>query len=623
MLGLNNEQQEIVNEKAPLLVIAGPGTGKTHTLVSKIGIDLENYNEKELLILTFTNKAAKEINERIQKRMNKKIYYIGTFHSVFYKILKENNLNYFLLDENADLSYFLNEVVKKVNNEDVEYINNTFIRKYGKSVLEIYQHINSMLNKGIIKKEDIKKEILKTYDYTILHIYKSFEQIKQTFKLASFIDILKYTYELLSNNPEIREKYKNMFKHIYIDEFQDTNTLQMCIIDLIQNNNTIAIGDPLQSIYGFLDANIGNILYYMEHYKPTIKQLTKNYRSTPEIVQLINEFLPHFEDFKLPILPYQSINSNLEKPTLIKSNNIDDEIISLLKGDSQKEFSIILRKNNESFNLEKKLRLYNIAYNKISGDINDYPKEVEIIQLIVNFFMNKNLDNLRKILTYYKGIGLDTINALIYIIEKEELPINKDSVYFMFDVKDNDNYITLKDLIKNTRKQKLLDFFDLVDTVNISSVEDIKSIIDKLNLFEFMNKLDKDSLELAKINIENIYKYIENKFNFSSELQYEINRAFDKNAKVTITTAHTSKGLEWDNVILYDVSAKNYTENILDNGELLDEQKRLLYVACSRAKKHLYIFAKKFKKNGDEKSIDVLLTKIMQKNENIFEYIDN
>lgn len=632
---LNEKQQLMVDTAKPLMVIAGPGSGKTHTLVNKIIKDLEEINIDQVFLASFTKKAANEIKTRLQYKkrdldINKAT--IGTFHSIYYKILK-NDLSdtykdYELLLPDAD-RMLLYSLFAEVEDIEVKLIEQHCKENNLLRPKEFYEILNKTISLGLVKEEQITKKVLDDIEYNNVFTYRTvlnkYFKIKNDEKMMNFVDILRFMYKELLYNPTFRIKLKDRFKAIYIDEFQDTSKIQFKILGLIFNNNVCVIGDPYQSIYGFQNANVENIFDFKDEFKPNIVQLNRNYRSTPKIVQLTNAitsfFIEDIEDmYDIDLEPLVSNQKELGEPIkLYSTNNKEQRVLDLIKQDiedgySLDEISIIIRNNVHSSKLERLLSKNNIDYKKISG-IGFY--ESEEVQLLINlilFWYDKvNYKAFRELCVAYPNLGVETANAWIEISKK-----NKKDVGSWISKEDNDLLLRKR----NKEAKEICDVFEKYDDKTLSNfmniyndlkyIENIKNnkkTIDEedevvFNVNEFTFIVAEEILN-PKLSLNEIKELLDDMMNTRT--------TNDEDANVlTITTAHSSKGLEWNRVIIMDVSKNNFTENIMDNCMLNDEQIRLLYVAISRARNDLKLIWQNVKTDKKPKDLDLIIKKCLK-----------
>lgn len=646
---LNVEQQRVVDSLFPIVNIAGPGSGKTKTMLEKISIKLiDNKNDlKNLLILTFTNKAANSIFEKVENKLkkinqleenedlNKKEYYTGTFHSIFFKLLKENSvlLNQkfkfksiiSIMDSNEDFdlfeTIFLNNVMetyfkdeKKMKKKDLD---EKIFQIFGLTLKDFYFSILNSINKAPNDFKDILLTIHKKSNYynkndennlnkkdIIEKIVKNYFNFKIKEGKLSFQDILLYFYMLLKIEPELQNKIKNQFKYVLVDEFQDTNPIESEIVDLIINDNDYVVGDPYQSIYKFLGANIDNILNRMNRKNMNVIQLLHNYRSSKNIVDFTNDITELFTK-KIPNYKH-CISSNDEVtnfPIYVKENvNQSFEIIKSIKeriklGISINEIAILSRTNFETYELEKYLHFEKIPFKKVGGKgFYKIPEVLAVLNILRVLTNNYNVISIGKVLSLVKGIGDKTIETIIknYINQKE---ISIENFFKIIE----------KSFPKN---KNLLNLNKLIFNIEELNIEHLKKVLNHelFNIYEEFKKTKdtKEKKEIVVKNIDYILNEIEQilKKNSKDELEEYLNNVLldsekkeelsneDKTKKeyLTLSTIHSAKGLEWNSCyILNTQEGKFPIFKSFDFDADLEEEKRLFYVAISRAKEFLMI----------------------------------
>src|SRR5689334_7182066 len=432
--GLNDQQREaVLHLDGPLMIVAGAGSGKTKVLTTRIahlmakGVDAFN-----ILALTFTNKAAKEMKERVERILGNneaRNLYIGTFHSVFARILRAeaHRLGYpnqFTIYDTDDAKSVVKTVVNEMNLDDKTYKPST-----------VYNRISSAKNALVGPVEyandyALQQEDLRGNRPAIAQIYDAY--VKRCFKNGAmdFDDLLLKFYELLKGFPESLSKYQRKFKYILIDEYQDTNPAQYEIIKLLgaMNENVCVVGDDAQSIYSFRGATIQNILQFQKDYDDVhVVKLEQNYRSTQSILNIANEVIKNNKG-QIPKVLWTD-NKEGEKIKLVRTMTDNDEgkfvadsiqEQKLRNHYSNKDFAILYRTNAQSRAFEESLRRMGIAYT-IYGGISFYQRKeikdlVAYLRVIVN---SKDEEALKRIVNYpARGIGKTSIDkAVLYANE--------------------------------------------------------------------------------------------------------------------------------------------------------------------------------------------------------------
>lgn len=628
-MNLNKEQSLVIETEMPILNIAGPGSGKTKTMIEKIlklvktKDDLEN-----MLIVTFTNNATNEIINRIETSLNVSIdtreANIGTFHAQFFKMINKEyrELNIFgfqnrsisIIQPGDDVNIFETFLKEEYANEfmglKVKEMKELIEEKFaGNTMTDLYYLVTKPINLGPISFkaiiENIEGKIQNKVDpidfQSLKNITKKFYTLKQNNNLMSFSDILLYTYLLLEYNEKIRTKFQNKFKYILIDEFQDTNPIQFKILKhLFRNDNYYVVGDPYQSIYKFLGADINNIVDMSLDGKNNVIQLITNYRSTANIVALTNDITTLFTQQVPNFQPCVSGNTTLKNELIQVKEYIyqEEEIVKDIKrkiaaGIPEEEITIIARTNYETAHLEKKLLENRIFYQKLSGKGFYELKEVEAHLALLKFMIDtSDIFAFQKISVYYPKLGKGSIDKL--------------SKQFMIDMQasNTENFNINSYIKKNFQKNKKLnEFIAIFENTNID-YEVFKTISNTIGIKEELQKKAATSAKKKEIelnlktlfaevkkvldrgNVEEVREFLE-----TTSLNSKKDKDKDKKF-VNVTTAHSAKGLEWNTVYVLNAKSGMFpSEKSLQKKDELEEEKRLFYVAISRAKQNLMILS--------------------------------
>ncbi len=605
---LNDEQKDaILFNNGPLFVVAGAGTGKTRTLTNKVAylykMGISPYN---MLVLTFTNKAAKEMQQRVNKILNLDINFpnISTFHSFAYKFLKEN-INFLGRKINSDFSIAdesdSKKIIKDIIDEDI---------KIKKDANAIYKDISNY------KIKNITPTSLDNFD----EILKKYEEVLEKNNLIDFDNLLLFTKEILEKNDSINKKYSTMFTNILVDEFQDTDKIQYEILKLLCKDNIkkniFVVGDPDQSIYSFRGAAYENNDNFIKDFKSKILTLNKNYRSTSNILDCANNLISYNNDRSTLCKDKMLVGSNgLGSNVIIQvfdkyldeAKSIAKHIKYLIVAEKVKpsDIAILIRSNYLSRIFEEELIFENIPY-IIYGDVSFFQrKEIKDLIAYLKLIINPNQDYyLKRIInTPKRQIGKTTIENLIDITKRVSYEKNIDiSIYeainFFESGKTKEKLLNFKNIIEDIRN-KFKNSFDIYDSLlyfidkieyykylsqiisDDSSYKDKIDLIDQLfnNIVENSKKYDKDknSLELVKLALEEI------------ELLTDIESDNSFSEKVIISTFHQVKGLEFDTVIMPAMEEQIIPNSIILKNETdeLDEERRIAYVGITRAKKRL------------------------------------
>ncbi len=611
---LNKEQRRaVIHKDGPLMVIAGAGSGKTRVLTHRI-IHLlkEGVNPFNILSLTFTNKAAKEMRNRIENIIGNSIsknLWMGTFHSVFSRILRfeSEKINYprnFTIYDTEDSKQLIKSIIKELNLDKDIYKTGLIRNRIStlKNNFITYQKYNE--NKELALQDQIAKRI------EFGTIYQTYQIRCHKASAMDFDDLLIKTYELLELFPELLEKYQQKFKYILIDEYQDTNHIQYLIVKKLASKfmNICVVGDDAQSIYSFRGANIQNILNFKNDYPNyTSYKLEQNYRSSSTIVEAANSIIKNNE--KQIQKTVWTDNPKGEKIIVVKTTSDNDEgrlvantisEIQMRKQVHCHDFAILYRTNAQSRALEESLRKKNIGY-KIYGGLSFYQrKEIKDLLAYFRLAINPNDEEaLKRIINYpRRGIGLTTLQTLSLLANS-----NNCSIWEVINNLDNNSKIN-----KGTQK-KLKDFALTVNEFIIKSKEKdayfaSEEIAKQSGVF---NELYNDKSPEGVSRFENIQELLNGIKNFVENAEKESNKLADFMQdvalltdqdtekdndfnKVTMMTVHAAKGLEFPYVFVVGLE-ENMFPNIMssESQEALEEERRLFYVAITRAEKRLFL----------------------------------
>lgn len=596
---LNDKQREAASQiDGSILILAGAGSGKTRTITYRIAHMIENVgiSPYSILAVTFTNKAAKEMRERVEELVGDiaKACTISTFHSFGMRLLrmygKEVGYNSnFTIYDTDDQKRIVKAILKGQN-----------LSINGVKLTE--RDLVSMISK-------IKEQIKTLDEYSVMNkqiveVYDKYNRALLESNAMDFSDILLNTYKLLQK-PEILEKVQNKYKYIMIDEYQDTNNLQYKIIDLIarKSSNLCVVGDENQSIYGFRGANILNILNFETNYNNAkIIKLEENYRSTTTILDAANELIKNNKSSKDKKLWTQNGKGDLIK--VLACDNARDEvsrIIEIIKKNHQngiayRDMTILYRTNAQSRLFEEGFLRYNIPH-KVFGGISFYSRAeikdiIAYLSIIINPQDELNLQRIinvpkrkvgekgiEKIITYARENNLNLLEALSHIKEISGLTVvGKEKILEMYDI-----IKELKDLSYTETAsyivQTLIDKIKYIDYIK-ENYSDAETRIE--NIDEFKNSI----LELENVVGElRLNEYLENVSLISATDDLE-----EKSDYVKLMTIHNSKGLEFPIVFLVGFENEIFpgTRAMFEEKEM-EEERRLCYVALTRAEKKLYL----------------------------------
>ena len=590
LTGLNEEQKEAVEYlNGPLLVLAGAGSGKTKVLTSRIAYLIDKgISPYNILAITFTNKAAAEMKERVVKLIGGEALsmQISTFHSFGLRIIRTNH-EYLGLDNNFaifDTEDSITAVKRVLRKLDID--SNKFSPK------AFFNRISNFKN-DLIGVEESKKYVDSDFGEMLCEVYKGYEEEKRNDNAVDFDDLLLLPIKLFKENKRILEEYQERFKYILIDEYQDTNEAQYVLTKMLAKRyqNICVVGDSDQAIYGFRGANFKNILNFEKDYKlcKTII-LKKNYRSTKNILDAANSVIKN-NQFRHP-KELESVKGDGELITYYRAKNgldevdyVTNEISKIRETDSLDDIVILYRTNAQSRVFEDVLLKKNIPY-RIIGAVNFYARrEIKDLMAYLKVINNPRdtISLLRAINTPKRGIGNKTIEELINKSED-----NKTS---LFDAIDSGKPLTFKNMIREFQQ----------NMEHISLTELVELVLEKSGL---RSELEKEGSVEAETRLENleefksISKAYEDKFGVISlpDFLYEVSlisdntEITDSSNRVTLMTVHSVKGLEFKYVFITGLEEGLFPHmNSFNSLNELEEERRLCYVAITRAQEKLYL----------------------------------
>lgn len=593
---LNDKQVEAVTTtEGPVLVIAGAGSGKTRVLTHRVAylISEGKARPEEILTVTFTNKAANEIKQRISEilKKNQKSFSLpwsGTFHSICARILRIDgihiNINQsFTIYDPDDQIKLIKEVMKELD-----------VNPKNCSPRAVISTISSAKSELLGPKEFANQA--KGYFYeTVARIYPIYQKTLEENQALDFDDLIFKTITLLKTQPEIREKYQKRFKYILIDEYQDTNYSQYMLMKILsfKHKNIFVVGDDAQSIYRWRGADIRNILNFEKDFeKTTVIKLEQNYRSTQTILDATNQIIKNnlsqkpkklWTDNKKgdPINIYNALNERDE--AIFVANRLKDI------GNDLDSIAVLYRTNAQSRILEEIMLDHNIPY-KLVGNVRFYDrKEIKDILAYLRVIANPadTLSLIRIINTPRRGIGNQTIEKLKFLAQTNEKKlIDSLSDSDQDKVKKFDSL--LQRIVKAQEKLDLVDFLKF--TLEESGIlEQYKDPTDENlgrieNIKEFINIATKYAGAGAK---ETLPKFLED-ISLLEEQAKESEK--EEAAKVTLMTIHSAKGLEFDYIFVTGLEENLFphSRTYVDPDEM-EEERRLAYVAFTRAKAKLFL----------------------------------
>ena len=590
---LNDRQIDaVVNTDGPMLILAGAGSGKTKVLTTKVAylIEEKNIDPNNILAITFTNKAAKEMKERIFKLEGNSAFYIqiSTFHSFGLKILKENcellgyEKNFTILDSDDSLS-----IIKKIMKEL-----NIDANKYNPKAIK---NVISNNKNEIIDPEKYSLYVNTDFDEIALEVYRKYEKSLKINNAVDFDDLLILPLKLFNNNPGVLQKYQEKYKYVFIDEYKDTNEPQYILSKMIsaKYKNITVVGDADQAIFTWRGANYKNILNFEKDYKDAkVVLLEENYRSTKTILNAANNVIKNNKVRKEKNLWTQ--NEEGSKITYYKafdekdeSNYVVNEIKKLIeKGVNPKDICVLYRANAQSRTVEEAFLTSNISYNIVGSYAFYNRKEIkDLIAYLKLIYNNKDDVSLLRVINYPKrGIGNKAIENLAIksnVLDKSLYEVIDSGKELKFknmieEIKKEESHLTLTELIdvvldKSGMKKSLEDEKSIEADIRLENLEEFKSIAKAMEINEGIESLEELLEKLALV----------------SDVSEQKN---DNEDKVTLMTMHAVKGLEYDYVFVVGVEEGLFPHSTsLESNDELEEERRLCYVAITRANPKLYL----------------------------------
>ncbi len=609
--GLNSSQRQAVEQtEGPVMIVAGAGSGKTRVITYRVAhLIQKGVDPFQILVLTFTNKAAKEMRDRISKVVGPeaKNIWMGTFHSVFAKILRveANKIGYpnnFTIYDTDDSKSLIKAILKEMSFDDKLY-NPNFV----------YSRISMAKNNLISAAEYQNNEQIQADDFStgrgqLGKIYATYTS--RCFKAGAmdFDDLLFKTNVLLKDHPDVLHKYQHKFKYLMVDEYQDTNFSQYLIVKKLAavNYNLCVVGDDAQSIYGFRGANIQNILNFQKDYPDVrIFKLEQNYRSTQNIVNVANSIIKNNENQLEKNVFSDNDEGDKIKITRSYSDNEEGKAVaeSILQERANKslnwsDFAILYRTNAQSRSMEEALRKLNVPY-KIYGGMSFYQRK-EIKDLIAYFrltFNNNDEEAFKRVINYpARGIGKTTIDKIIvaadehnktlfeiaansfqYLDNRSATAVNNFATAinsFNAVSKNNNAYETALHIAQHSGLLK--DLYDDKSVEGLARYENLQELLNGIKEFSEREDIEDRSLSVFMEDV--------------ALLTNDDNDKGENKDTVSLMTIHSSKGLEFNQVYIVGVEENLFPSQMSLNSRAdLEEERRLFYVAVTRAEKKLHI----------------------------------
>jgi ATP-dependent DNA helicase UvrD/PcrA len=619
LAGLNERQREaVLHLEGPLMIVAGAGSGKTKVLTTRIAHLMANgVDAFHILALTFTNKAAKEMKARVERILGNseaRNLYIGTFHSVFARVLRieAERIGYphnFTIYDSDDAKAVVKTVVHELDLDDKHYKPST-----------VYNRISSAKN-ALVGPEDyakdyyIQQEDMRANRPAISQIYSAY--VKRCFKNGAmdFDDLLLKFYELLTRIPEALSKYQRKFQFILIDEYQDTNPAQYAIIKLLgaQHENVCVVGDDAQSIYSFRGATIQNILQFQKDYEDVkVVKLEQNYRSTQSILNIANEVIKNNKGQIPKILWTENATGERIKLVRTMTDNEEGKFVAdtiqeqrLRNHYLNRDFAILYRTNAQSRAFEESLRRLGIPYTMYGGISFYQRKEVKDLLAYLRVIVNpKDEESLKRIINYpVRGIGKTSLDkAVLFANENNismwEVLLNAPKFGYKGAVLESiESFVTMMRMFQSELPKK--NAYDIAFMVGKQSGL-IKDLFDRRqegddaiqryeNIQELLNSIkeftETPSNEEGEVGDKGLGAYLQQITLLTNDDEK------DENADtVKVMTIHSAKGLEFGCVFACGLEEMLFPNAMsINTREELEEERRLFYVVITRAKHRLWI----------------------------------
>lgn len=615
---LNDSQRAaVLYNEGPSLVIAGAGSGKTRVLTYKIAWLLENgYQPWNILALTFTNKAAREMKERIAKQVGTeraRYLWMGTFHSLFLRILhaEASHLGFtsqFTIYDTADSKSLIRSIIKEMQLDEKNYKPGMIQARISNAKNHLVSPSDYARNKEAYDGDCMAKVP------ALRDIYRRYWERCRQADAMDFDDLLFYTFLLFRDHPDVLARYQEQFRYILVDEYQDTNVAQHSIVMQLAKNHqhVCVVGDDAQSIYSFRGADIDNILYFTKAYPGTrVFKLEQNYRSTQSIVSAANSLISknmrqiHKEVYSKkdqgdPISVFQAYSDVEEGEIVI--NKIAE--LRRTQGYGYADFAVLYRTNAQSRIFEEAMRKRNMPY-RIYGGLSFYQrKEIKDVIAYFRLVVNPNDEEAFKRIINYpaRGIGDTTVGKIIAAATDNKVSLwtvlceplsyalnfNKGTVSKLQKFRDLINDL-IKDLTQKNASELGEDIIRNSGIINdVCQDNSPENLSRKENIEELINGMRDFCAERQEEGNEHI-----SLSDFLSEVSLLTDQDSDKDSndeKITLMTVHSAKGLEFRNVFVVGMEENLFPSSMAgDSPRALEEERRLFYVAITRAEEHCYL----------------------------------
>ena len=607
---LNAQQLKAVQTvNKPVLVFAGAGSGKTRVLTYKVWhlIKEKLFKPEEILALTFTNKAASEMKSRIQESISCEGVNVGTFHSIGARMLRmhisaldEEYNSSFTIYDTSDQKAVIKEVVENLNLSEFKELNVSFL----KAQIDKFKNDNISIDK-------VESEAQTFEDEKIVEVYKAYCDRLKSNNALDFNDLLLLPIRLLKENAKILNLYQKTWKYVLVDEFQDTNSPQFEIVSLLasKHKNITVVGDDDQSIYGWRGANIDNILTnFQETFAKNIEiKLEKNYRSTQRILDGAWSVVSNNKNRAEKKL--EATRGKGDKISLIstgsdeeESNAICDSIKSEIKLNKNtfKDFAVLYRTNAQSRSIEQAMVKEGLPYNIVGGTKFYDRKEIKDVLAYLTLVANNNDDiALKRIINFpVRGIGEKSINIFVDLAAKKKISLFE-SLEFCRDLKLRGKQ---QDSIENFYNS-IKKFSNLLETLDPKEL--MRTLLEEFNIENYYknNPAEQDrydNIQELKASVDKFSDQIGgNLKDFLQEISLftDIDEWDDKENSITLMTVHAAKGLEFPTVFVSGLEQGLFPLVRIDDGPYqMEEERRLFYVAVTRAMNQVYLLNAKYRR---------------------------
>lgn len=597
------QKKAVLKTEGPLLILAGAGSGKTRVLTHRIAylIDALNVRAFNILAITFTNKAAREMKERVEAITESgKDVWVSTFHSTCVRILRRDierlgYNNHFTIYDTNDSENLMKEIVKALQVDDKMFAPKKVLAEIGRLKDELISPQGAYENASNFREQKIAE------------LYDLYQGRLKANNALDFDDLIFKTVELFARHKDILEKYQNRFQYIMVDEYQDTNTSQYQLIRLLsaKNNNLCVVGDDDQSIYGWRGANIRNILDFEKDFaNAEVIKLEQNYRSTKVILDAANNVIKNnygrknkklwTENNEGDKIKFRQLRSDLEEAAFIA-----DEIQELVRDKKAKygDFAILYRSNFLSRVIEERFVRSSVPYRLVGGQNFYGRKEIKDVLAYIRVIYNPDDDvSIKRIINVPKrGIGDASVEKVVAYAQRN-------NISFYTALSEASEITELK-----SRTKKFVDFFSLITELSdLANELSVSKLIDTvLKKSGYIDALNLEATDEAKNRKENIQELVNKAIEYENSdedaslvgfleeisLVADIDSMDDGNDGVVLMTLHSSKGLEFPYVFLAGFEEGIFPSymSTFENPDGLEEERRLCYVGITRAKKQLYI----------------------------------